>query len=350
VRSLPVCNPPNRFHATRVDYDEEHVPDAGYELLEDRSQSILSKNDSPDLGFTFSVNPYRGCAHACAYCYARPSHEYLGLGAGTDFDRKIVVKREAPRLLRAAFAKRTWRREREIFSGVTDCYQPAEAELRLTRQCLEVCREFRTPAGIVTKSALVERDLDVLGALHEVAGVHVSVSIPFFDPELARAIEPYAASPSRRLRTIERLARAGLPVGVNVAPLVPGVSESQFSPILEAARDAGATAAHTVLLRLPGAVAPVFVERIRSALPLRAEKILRRLREAHGGKLYNSTFGHRQRGASNYATMLLSLFERRAQELGLGTHWPPCGEEPAPPEAAAAATKTEKGPQLRLFE
>ena len=311
MRQLPVSNPRNPFQTAHVEYDEEHVPDAGYEILEDRTKSILSKNSSPDIGFTYSVNPYRGCLHACAYCYARPGHEYLGMGAGTDFDRKIVVKRDAPRLLREAFAKRSWQRERVVFSGVTDCYQAIEKELRLTRGCLEACVEYKTPASIISKSALVERDVDVFLELQDVAGFHIAVSIPFFDPAIARALEPYAPAPARRFHAIERLAKAGLDVSVNVAPLVPGLSESEYGRVLEAARNAGAMSAGAVLLRLPGSVAAVFEERIQVALPLRAEKILRRLREAHGGKLYRSTFGHRQRGAGNYADMMFSLFEHR---------------------------------------
>lgn len=320
MRQLPVSNPKNPFLSAHVEYDEELVPDAGYAILEDRTKTILSKNTSPDIGFTYSVNPYRGCLHACAYCYARPGHEYLGMGAGTDFDRKIVVKRDAPRLLREAFAKRSWKRERVVFSGVTDCYQAIEKELRLTRGCLEACVDYNTPASIVSKSALLERDIDVFQQLQERVGFHVSVSIPFFDAEVARALEPYAPAPARRLHVIERLAKAGLHVGVNVAPLVPGLSETEYGRVLEAARDAGAVTAGTVLLRLPGSVAPVFEERVRAAMPLRAEKILRRLRESHGGQLYRSDFGHRQRGAGNYAAMLFDLFERRVRELGMSTH------------------------------
>lgn len=341
MRSLPVCNPANRFDATRVEYDEEHVPDAGYTILEDASKSILSKNDSPDIGFTFSVNPYRGCVHACAYCYARPGHEYLGLGAGTDFDRKIVVKREAPRLLREALSKRSWKRDRVVFSGVTDCYQPIEKELAITRACLLVCAEFRTPVGLISKSALLERDIDVFVELQKKAGFHVSVSIPFFDPELARALEPYAPSPTRRLRVVERLAAAGLDVSVNVAPLIPGVSDSEYARVLEAARDAGASSASGILLRLPGAVAEVFEARIRAALPLRAEKILRRLREAHRGKLYRAEWGARQRGEGNYASMMFALFQQKARDLGLD---PDRDMRPPPP------TESETAPQLSLFE
>ena len=348
MRSLPIHNPPNPFASTRVEYDEELVPDAGYTLLDDASKSILSKNSSPDIGFTYSVNPYRGCMHACAYCYARPGHEYLGMGAGTDFDRKIVVKREAPRLLREALSKRSWKRERVIFSGVTDCYQAVEKELRITRECLEICAEFRTPVGLISKSALVERDIDVFLELQKRAGFHVSVSLPFFDAELARALEPYAPSPERRLRTVERLVAAGLDVSVNVAPLIPGVSESEYARVLHGAHQAGARSASGILLRLPGSVAAVFETRIREALPGRAEKILRRLREAHGGSLYRSDWGTRHRGGGNYAGMLFSLFEAKARELGLEPHHDMRPPPPTEPERSAASPA--RRVQLGLFD
>ena len=227
MQPVPIANPPNPWATTEVEY-LEGAPEVKLEVFEDQTRQILAKNDSPDVGFTFSVNPYRGCFHACAYCYARPSHEYLSLGAGTDFDRKIMVKLRAAELLRAAFAKKSWRKETVVFSGVTDCYQPLEASYRLTRGCLEVCVEHANPAAIITKSALIERDVDVLLQLARVASVFVTISIPFWDPERARAIEPYVPTPARRLRVIETLARAGLSVGVNVAPIIPGLNDQDI--------------------------------------------------------------------------------------------------------------------------
>src|SRR6266511_4068278 len=209
-----VSNPPNPFESQYREFLEP-PPSVKVQIYEDDTRSILSHNDSPDVGFAWSVNPYRGCFHACAYCYARPSHEYLGFGAGTDFDRKITVKPEAPRLLRDAFERPSWKGELIVFSGVTDCYQPLEASYRLTRGCLEVCAEYRNPVGIITKSPLIERDLDVLQALAKVADVGVTVSIPLWDREHAHAVEPHVASPQRRMQIIERLAAAGLDVGVN---------------------------------------------------------------------------------------------------------------------------------------
>ncbi|MDB4982580.1 MAG: Radical domain protein, partial [Myxococcales bacterium] len=266
----------------------------------------------------------RGCFHACAYCYARPTHEYLSLGAGTDFDRKIMVKLRAPELLRAAFAKKKWRetktKEVVVFSGVTDCYQPLEASYRLTRGCLEVCAEAANPVGIITKAPLVERDVDVLQTLAKVASVHVTVSIPIWDEQKARAIEPYVATPRRRMRIIETLARAGIEVGVNVAPIIPGLNDQDIPQILSAARAAGATHAGSVLLRLPGSVKAVFEERLRAALPLSVDRVLHRIRETRGGELYDARFGARGRGEGPYALAIQTLFRATARRLGFRVH------------------------------
>jgi DNA repair photolyase len=319
VRPVPLSNPPNPWATTEVEY-LEGAPEVRLEVLVDHTRSILSKNDSPDVGFTWSVNPYRGCFHACAYCYARPSHEYLSLGAGTDFDRKIVIKPEAPALLRAAFAKKSWRGETVVFSGVTDCYQPLEASYRLTRGCLEVCVERANPVAIITKSPLVERDLELLIELTRVAAAHVTVSIPFWDAERARAIEPFVATPARRLRIVETLARAGISVGVNVAPIIPGLNDEDIPKILTAAREAGARSAGYVLLRLPGSVKAVFEDRLRVALPLAADRVLHRIRETRGGELYDPRFGVRGRGEGSYAQIIRLLFQTTATRLGLRSH------------------------------
>jgi DNA repair photolyase len=329
MRRLPVHNPPNRFDVRAVSYDDGEAPVAGYELLDDQSATILSRNDSPDLGFRYTVNPYRGCAHACAYCYARPTHEYLSLGAGTDFDRKIVVKRDAPALLRRAFEKRTWRGELVLFSGVTDCYQPVEKQLRLTRDCLEVCASYKNPVGVITKAPLIERDIDVLQAIHAVTHLSVSVSIPFWAEDNARALEPNVATPARRFRTVERLARAGIAVGVNVAPVIPGVSDADIPRLVAAAKDHGAQWVNYILLRLPGAVFDVFRERLTAAMPLRANKVLARLNDAHDGKVYRSEFGVRQRGTGAYAEQIAQLFQVARARAGL-TEGPMSRSEPSP--------------------
>jgi DNA repair photolyase len=315
----PVANPPNPWATSDVEYLDGEAPPATLEVYEDHTRGILAHNDSPDVGFSWSVNPYRGCFHACAYCYARPSHEYLSFGAGTDFDRKIVVKARAPELLREAFDAPGWKGEFVAFSGVTDCYQPLESSYKLTRGCLEVCAEYRNPAGIITKAPLVERDIDILQELSRVTRTGVSVSIPFWDETKARAIEPFVTTPARRMRTIARLARAGLRVGVMVAPIIPGLNDEDIGDVLRGARDAGATFAGSVLLRLPGPVKDVFEERLRAALPLRVERVLARIRETRGGKMYDARFGVRGRGEGVYADAVQSLFGQTARALGFET-------------------------------
>jgi DNA repair photolyase len=318
TRYLPVANPQSRFASTTMEYDDPDVnPGAPLEVYEDHSRSILASNDSPDVGFKWSVNPYRGCFHACNYCYARPSHEYLSLGAGSDFERKIIVKRNAAELLREAFEKKSWKGEHVVFSGITDCYQPLEAQLKITRGCLEVCVEYANPAGFITKSPIIERDVDLLVELTRVASCRVSVSIPFWDPDVAKAMEPFVTTPARRMKIVETLAKAGVRVGVSVSPIVPGLNDEDIGDVLKAARDAGASHTFFVLLRLPGAVKEVFETSLRKNLPLRAEKVLRRLREAHGGKLYDSRFGTRGSGTGVYAETIAALFDNLARRYGL---------------------------------
>jgi DNA repair photolyase len=321
MRPRPVANPPNPWDATTVDWLGEPPP-ALPRVYADATREILSRNDSPDIPFTYSVNPYRGCAHACAYCYARPTHEYLGFGAGTDFDTRIVAKLRAPELLRRAFERPSWTGEPIAFSGNTDPWQPLEASLLLTRGCLEICAEYRNPVMVVTKAALVERDLDLLSALASAGAATASVTLPFLDAERARALEPWAASPERRLRTIERLASAGIPVGVNVAPVIPGLNDEEIPRVLAAAREAGATRAHWLLLRLPGSVKAVFEERLRAALPERAERVLHRIRETRDGKLYDARFGVRGRGEGEYARSIGVLFEAVRTRLGFQARSP----------------------------
>lgn len=317
TRYLPVSNPESRFSSTTTHYDVEDNPGAPLQVFEDHARSILATNDSPDVGFKWSVNPYRGCFHGCAYCYARPSHEYLSLGAGSDFERKIIVKKNAAELLRDAFDKKKWKGERVVFSGVTDCYQPLEAQLELTRACLEVCVEYKNPAGFITKSPVIERDIDLLVELARVAACSVSVSIPFWNADNAKAMEPFVTTPARRMAIVERLAKAGVPVGVSISPIVPGLNDEDIGDVMKAASDAGARHAFFVLLRLPGAVKDVFETALRDKLPLRAEKVLRRMREAHSGKLYDSRWGVRGRGQGVHADAIQTLFDRLATRHGL---------------------------------
>jgi len=316
VKARPVSNPPNPWASTEVEYLEE-IPPSRLEVLEDHSREVMARNNSPDVCFTWSVNPYRGCMHACAYCFARPSHEYLSMGAGTDFETRIVVKPHAPELLREAFERPRWQGETVAFSGVTDCYQPLEASMRLTRRCLEVCAEYRNPVAIITKAPLIERDIDVLQTLSREARLWVSISVPFHNPELARAVEPYVATPKRRFQTIEKLAAAGISVAVSVAPVIPGLNDEDIAKVLASAREAGATRAHYTLLRLPGAVKDVFEERLRAKLPLRAERVLHRIRETRGGQLYDSRFNSRMSGEGLYAQTIERLFDTTARKVGM---------------------------------
>lgn len=313
-----VANPPNPWAGAHVEWLEA-PPDVALEVYEEDAKSILSTNDSPDLPFRFSLNPYRGCQHACAYCYARPTHTFLDFGAGTDFDSKIVVKRNAAELLRHELATRQWKHGREwiAFSGVTDCYQPLEASYGITRACLEICDEFRHPFGIITKSALIRRDIDVLARAARRGGAHVTLSIPFANAQDARALEPWASAPATRFETIARLADARIPVGVALAPLIPGLNDSAVPEILERARDAGATQAFTVLLRLPLEVRPVFEERMRAAFPLRARKILNALKEMRDGSSTPSAFGERMRGRGARFDAISQLFRVHCRRLGL---------------------------------
>ncbi len=311
-----VDNPPNPWSSTAVEWLGE-APPVQLVVHEEEARSILAENDSPDLPFRWSLNPYRGCFHGCAYCYARPTHQWLGLGAGTDFERTIVVKQNAPELLRAQLQKPSWTGETIVFSGVTDCYQPLEASYQLTRRCLQVCAEFRQPVGIITKGALVERDVDVLAQLAKHDAVTVFVSVPFADEADARAIEPWAGSPARRLRALATLSAAGVRTGVSVSPLIPGLNDHQVPAILEAARAAGAAHAFHVLLRLPAEVQDVFVQRLREAFPLRADKVLSLLTAMRGGRMNDAQFGSRMRGDGPRWQLMVDLFSRTAKKLGL---------------------------------
>jgi DNA repair photolyase len=310
-----VANPPNPYLRGHVEWLEEPPP-AELEVYEETAREILAHNDSPDLSFSWSVNPYRGCTHGCAYCYARPTHQYLGYGAGTDFERRIVVKTNAPELLRQAFSRPRWQGERIVFSGVTDCYQPLEAHYELTRRCLEVCAEFKNPVGVITKGVLVERDAALLARLTSEADATVYVSVPFADDALARAVEPWVAPPSRRLQALAALGAAGVRTGVALAPMIPGLADDQIPAILARARAAGASEAFLVPLRLPAEVADVFLPRLRAALPQRARKVENAIRAMRGGKLDESGFGRRFEGLGERFRVLQRTFELHCRRLG----------------------------------
>ncbi len=317
----PVSNPPNPWASVHVEWLGEPPP-ARLEVFEEEARSVLSENDSPDVPFRWSVNPYRGCLHGCAYCYARPGHQYLGWGAGTDFDRKIVVKVNAPSALARELSRPSWRREAITFSGVTDCYQPLEASYELTRKCLEVCLAHRTPVAVITKGALIRRDRDLLAAMAAESLATAYVSIPFLDDRTARKIEPFASAPSQRFETLRLLSEAGIPTGIAVAPLIPGLNDSDVPRLLDRAKAAGASRAFLVLLRLPAEVRPVFEERLREAFPLRAERVLGAVLDARGGRQSDGTFGARMRGSGPRWDAVRDLFDLCCRKLGLNAKEP----------------------------
>jgi len=318
--------PANPYQAIRLQPDWEQVAaDDEYlgqlgrpptQYFPDESQSIVTENDSPDVGFRYSVNPYRGCLHGCSYCYARPTHEYLGLSAGLDFETKVFVKLRAAELLRDFLARPAWRPETIAFSGVTDCYQPAERGFKLTRGCLAVAAECRQPVGIITKNAMVVRDLDLLGALAEHRAAHVSLSITTLDSSLARLMEPRTSAPAARLRTIRELSEAGIPTSVMVAPVIPGLNDSEIPAILTAARDAGAQGAGYVLLKLATTVREVFLDWLGRTYPDRLGRIETLIRSTRGGRLNDSKFGRRQRGTGPIADMVADTFRVWTAKLG----------------------------------
>ncbi|MBK8253061.1 MAG: PA0069 family radical SAM protein [Polyangiaceae bacterium] len=344
MRPIPVSNPPNPWAKATVEWLGE-PPNAPLCVFEEHAKSIVNEVESPDVGMMWSLNPYRGCQHACAYCYARPTHQYWGFGAGTDFDRNIVVKVNAAALLRETFEKKSWQGQAISFSGNTDCYQPLEASYELTRACLKVCFEYQNPVGVITKSALIRRDIELLAALHKRARVGVTLSIPFADDGMGRAIEPLASACSNRFETIRRLVDAGIPTGVNVAPMIPGLNDTQMVEVLERAKEAGAHRAGMILLRLPKEVLPVFVERLDVAFPERAGKVKKAILEMRGGKMNEGEFGSRMEGKGPRWEVISNLFDLTVKRLGFETRG--AGSDSA---VEAAATFERPRAQQELFK
>lgn len=318
-------NPANRFEKTAyatTEWDEPDDPAPQTVFLKDETRSIINYNDSPDVGFTASINPYRGCEHGCIYCFARPNHEYLGFSAGLDFETKILVKEDAPELLRRELASPKWEPQVIAISGVTDAYQPVERRLRLTRRCLEVLVEFRNPVVIITKNELVTRDIDLLSQLARHDGVLVFVSVTSLNGDLARELEPRASQPARRLATIEALSSAGVPAGVLIAPIIPGLTDHEMPAIVTGVAKAGAVAAGYVPLRLPYGVAPLFEEWLTLHRPLQKEKILHLIRSMRGGRLNDPNFVTRMQGKGAYAEQIEELFEISCRKAGLNSSRP----------------------------
>jgi DNA repair photolyase len=337
-------NPPNRFE--RLAYlpiiesadDQERTVKTQY--LKDASRSLITFNDSPDVGFNASINPYRGCEHGCIYCYARPYHEYLGFSAGLDFETKILVKEDAPELLRKKLASPKWKPMVVAISGVTDAYQPIERRLGLTRRCLEVLAEFRNPVVIVTKNQLVTRDIDVLKELASFNAAAVCVSVTTLDSELARVMEPRTSAPANRLEAIRAMAEAGIPVRVLAAPIIPGLTDHEIPSIIQAGADAGARNAGYVVVRLPHGVKDLFEGWLEEHFPDRKKKVLNRIRDMRGGKLNDPNFGTRMRGEGVFAEQINSMFTLACRRSGI---------EFGGPELSTSAFRSAGAAQLSLF-
>jgi len=334
-------NPANRFESLHIESDEPAADRVPTRYLRDESRSVLSRNDSPDVPFDVSLNPYRGCEHGCIYCYARPTHEYLGFSAGLDFESRILVKEDAPALLRQALAAASWRPQPIGLSGVTDPYQPVERKLGITRGCLEVLAETRNPLMVVTKNAMVERDIDLLTVLSRHGAVSVAISITTLDVDLMRRMEPRTAHPTRRLQSIRTLREAGIPVGVLMAPIVPALTDHEIPALLEAAADAGAMFAGYTVLRLPGAVDELFTHWLEEHFPVRKEKVLHRLESMRDGNHNEARFGLRMRGAGEWADQIRTLFETSRRRVGLARRGMPLSVD---------AFRRPEGDQRRLFE
>jgi DNA repair photolyase len=323
-------SPANRFEKLHVDLgdidvvqvdpnpDDEERPGRETQFFRDGTKTIIARNNSPDVGFETSINPYRGCEHGCIYCFARPTHEYLGLSAGLDFESKIMVKTDAPRLLEEELSSPKWKPQVLVMSGVTDPYQPVERKLRITRGCLEVLAKFRNPVAIITKNRLVTRDIDLLSELASCHASAVNVSVTSLDPDLQRVLEPRTSSPNARLETVATLRAAGIPVGVMVAPIIPGLTDHEVPRILEACANAGAQFAGYTIVRLPWAIAPLFEHWLEEHFPAKKEKVLQRIRSIRGGtSLNDARWGSRIKGEGIFAEQIRSMFEIGCRRNGM---------------------------------
>jgi DNA repair photolyase len=321
-------SPANRFERLHVDLTDidfvgvdpgaEERPRHETQYFRDGTKSVITRNTSPDVGFETSLNPYRGCEHGCIYCYARPTHEYLGFSAGLDFESKIMVKTSAPELLHAELESPRWQPQTLVMSGVTDPYQPIERKLRITRGCLEVLAKFRNPVAIITKNRLVTRDIDLLCELVKYKAIAVNLSVTSLDPNLQRVLEPRTTSPQGRLDTIRQLRSAGVPTGVMVAPVIPGLNDHEIPNILDACAKAGAQFAGYTIVRLPWAVAPLFEHWLEEHFPDRKEKVLTRIRHLRGNRINNSQWYTRMTGEGIFAEQIASLFEVSRRHAGIG--------------------------------
>jgi DNA repair photolyase len=344
-------NPANRFEELHLEADADADASLSAEdvlalqsapktkFFKDKTQSVLTHNDSPDVGFDTGINPYRGCEHGCIYCYARPTHEYLGFSAGLDFESKIMVKEDAPKLLRAELMSPKWKPRVVAMSGNTDCYQPVEKKLEITRKCLAVFAEFRNPVSIITKNHLVTRDIDLLQELAKHDATAVFISVTTLDSDLARVMEPRTSMPAQRIEAIRKLSSAGIPVGVMVGPTIPGLTDHEMLSIIERATDAGAKYAGFTVVRLPHAVKDLFEKWLEVHAPGKKDKVLNRIRSMRDGKLNDPNFGTRMRGYGIFAEQIDKTFEiacRKAGILGRG------------PSLSAAAFRRPGGAQMEF--
>lgn len=318
-------NPANRFEAEEHvadEYCEEPLPRPETRYIPDHSASVISRNKSPDVGFEVSLNPYRGCEHGCAYCYARPTHEYLGFSGGLDFETRILYKADAAALLRKALSEKSWKPQTLVMSGVTDPYQPLERKMRITRSCLEVLAECRHPVGLISKNHLITRDVDILSEMAAQNLCHATLSITSLNPKLTAVLEPRSSRPASRLKAVRELSDAGVPVNVNFAPVIPGLNDHEMLPVLEAAKENGAVSAGFIVMRLPLVVAPIFEEWLEEFRPEAKDKILNRIKDLRRGKLNSAEFGDRMRGQGPWAEMYRTAFHAACKKLGLNRPGP----------------------------
>ncbi|MAT40615.1 MAG: radical SAM protein [Ectothiorhodospiraceae bacterium] len=325
-------NPQSRFKSTEYVHeplwsDDLEEPSPKTQFIPDNTKEIFAWNDSPDIGFDVSINPYRGCEHGCVYCYARPFHEYLDFSSGIDFETKILVKENAPALVRKGLQKKSWEPQVVAISGITDPYQPVERKLELTRGCLEVFRDFRNPIGIVTKNHLVTRDIDILSEMSEYNTAKVMISLTTLDRSLTEVMEPRTSRPERRLAAIRTLSEAGIPVGVLIAPIVPGLTDREIPELIAAAKDAGAEHVSFVMLRLPNSLVELFTTWLDEHYPDAKSKVLGRIQQMRGGNLYDSRFGVRGRGEGVYAEHIHTLFKSACKKHGIPQSGKPLSTE-----------------------
>jgi DNA repair photolyase len=331
------------------DGENEGAPPLRTHIFEERAKTILTRNNSPDIPFSVSLNPYRGCEHGCIYCFARPTHSYLGLSPGLDFESRIYAKVNAGELLERELAKPGYKPEPIALGVNTDAYQPVEREMKLTRRVIEILRDCGHPFAAITKSSLIERDIDLLAPMAERGQVMAAITVTTLDPEIARTLEPRAATPSRRLRTIRTLAEAGIPVGVSIAPVIPFVTEPDMERVLEACAEAGATSASYIVLRLPWEVAPLFKDWLAAHFPDRADRVMSRVRDMRGGKDYDSDFAKRMKGEGLWADMLKQRFAKATRRIGLNQRSHGILDMSEFRRPVAETFKRPANPQLDLF-